>query len=319
MIPSTTLASIAILDAVKASVGLIDRRCVEYAAIDSGVAPNDLSKHLRVLNETGQLLRTEFVGVRGAPAPIHAYSIDPPGPDLIAAERSLLEQRSATLRSAVLRRAGETYARFLFRHARDHGATWFGTIPQKRSLGYIPLRGTSKLADLVVPLCLPGASNALIECKNTREHFDLTNSLFAKLIDTALSADMQPILVTAYLSPRAERLCSLLGIAVVIVGCQVYPHDLRGKVRKVYPKFGRTKFRPIRLKRVSGGGGRMPEWIKPSLDAVSSFEWIDSARRSWIGNRDLAGAVSTALRAFDWGGLASLSATMESRVEALHA
>lgn len=280
--------------------GSASRETLETIARRNGIPPHKFTSELRRLRKHQHLsapYEIESTIYRGRPT--HVYAPGTLEGDTLEQWRIEVEHRHRFLSTKELKKAGEQYARGVFRRARDEGASWVRRVPQSARLGKIPLPNGLK-ADLIVGYGFAGAhfDELLVEVKNAREHFDISSPIFPKLLQSALDTDRVPALVVAHISPRAATFCEDAGIALLHLGRRIIDRKKRREARDIFGNYADEEFQFVRLQRIFAEP--ISTDIRLHIQHVRQVDWLATADQRWYENRQKSQRVVDPLSDDQW-------------------
>lgn len=292
----------------------IDRGSLELVAAQHGFEPHEFTKHIRSLVHARVLQPPYEVAGTLEGRRSHIYSTHPLGVDDLQRWHQRIVDRELLLPAHEQRNAGEQYARALIGRAKREDATWFGRIPQKWKLGNFGA-SRNRTADLVVDYDLAGAhfSSMFVESKNLRERIDISSSIIPKLMESALAANMLPVLFAAHMSPRAETFCHDVGIAVLHLGRRIVSKSKRKRVRELWAD-ANDEFHFVRLNRIHTEP--IDALTRRHIDTLRCADWVSEADARWHANRSLVPWAIDHLYKGKWQSVAArFTRTSSSRTE----
>lgn len=256
-------------------------RCfLEEVVEEAGFSPSTFTKVVRTLRNENAIKRYAIESpINGTATDVYsAHSLSVA--DLERCKQRITE-RHRFLNPQKMRVAGEQYVRALFRYARDHGNLTLLRVPNKKMLGAFTISKDYR-ADILVTARLERPVQLLVECKNHRERFELNNRLFPKLLIAAHTNHMQPVLVAAHLSKRAEKFCQNIGIAVLHLRKQIISRKDHFTARALWTKRRADRiFHPVRLNRPFADPNRMAEITAEHIAVVCDQDWLMHAAKTW--------------------------------------
>jgi hypothetical protein len=224
--------------------------------------------------------------------------------DILPAERESLREEIAaqfklvaSLLDQGIGKVAEKYVRALLRRAQTQSKLYGWVTPASKA-GRDKRLGVK--FDLAARFSYAGSEISLgIEVKNRGETFysrgNSTATILGKLLEGAITAKAQPVLICAHMAAEFEDFCRLAGIATLNLDRQLLPRKSKkhaADLRKIRGDLGYEFIDPKRPIRDE----RLGESIQADLGRVMEPAWILDAHGRWCECADMA--VEFALEAY---------------------
>jgi len=245
------------------------------------ITANQFTKEKNQLLDCGQLSPT-FRKI-GTQFPTQVISKGKPNPKKLKELTDILHERAQLLRPQPMGEAGEKYCRALFERLKYNGFP-IHTVTQRYALGYERVDGSSTRKDLRFWYRDRKGKEyqVLVENRNRNEYTYPTNGkYFAKLIDSAMHAKAQPVLMASYLPERSLTFCEAIGIAVYVYGRQFLNSRIAKHVKQLYPNnLHKEMFQFVYLKQPFANG--IDRRSIRDLEIIGDRSWIEDAHTQWL-------------------------------------